>query len=178
MRFFTSDQHLFHKNVIEFCDRPFTDLADMTVSIISNWNEALGYESDHDVFVLGDFTFGKFVDTQPILNSLLGRKHLIRGNHDKKSLKQYIEMGFDSVTDWSVINIGGKAVYLSHFPYKGFEHDDRQFEKQLNRRKEYLLHGHVHNDWSMKYKMINVGVDVRGFAPISENKIKEIIQIY
>lgn len=40
----------------------------------------------------------------------------------------------------------------------------------------WLLCGHVHEKWAEYDKMINVGVDVRGFAPMSKDEILSIIQ--
>lgn len=40
-KFYISDLHLGHKNIIEFDNRPFKTLDNMTESIIKNWNETV-----------------------------------------------------------------------------------------------------------------------------------------
>ena len=37
--FLISDLHLFHKNIIEFEERPFNNIHDMHETIIKNWNK-------------------------------------------------------------------------------------------------------------------------------------------
>ena len=49
---FSSDQHFGHRNVINFCDRPYADVKEMNQSLIDNWNSVV---SNNDIiFVLGD----------------------------------------------------------------------------------------------------------------------------
>ena len=51
--FFTSDQHFGHRNIIDYCHRPFGDVGEMDEIIIAGWNETVGLEDE--VWVLGDF---------------------------------------------------------------------------------------------------------------------------
>ena len=39
--FFTSDTHFDHFNIIEYCDRPFTNVKAMNEHIITNWNKTV-----------------------------------------------------------------------------------------------------------------------------------------
>ena len=51
--FIIADAHLFHKNIINYCGRPFENVEEMNNTIIKNWNRVVG---KHDiVYVLGDF---------------------------------------------------------------------------------------------------------------------------
>jgi calcineurin-like phosphoesterase family protein len=73
---------------------------------------------------------------------------------------------------------------LSHFPYKGsgdhgrFEGKER-FEDARpipnSNPNLWLLHGHVHNEWHVKDKMINVGVDVNEFKPITLTQVMKLV---
>jgi calcineurin-like phosphoesterase family protein len=40
---------------------------------------------------------------------------------------------------------------------------------------QWLLHGHVHEKWLHRKRMINVGVDVWNFTPVSEAQITELM---
>ena len=78
--FFTSDTHFFHKNIIQFCQRPFNDINDMQEKLISNWNNTV--PKDGIVFFLGDFAFGNSTEWIKIIKQLNGYIYFILGNHD------------------------------------------------------------------------------------------------
>ena len=51
--FFTSDLHLYHKNIIKYCERPFDDVTEMFDTILDRWKEKI---TDKDeVHFLGDW---------------------------------------------------------------------------------------------------------------------------
>ena len=54
--FFTSDTHFDHKNIIRYCNRPFSSIEEMNNFLIKRWNATVG--PDDTVFHLGDVTFG------------------------------------------------------------------------------------------------------------------------
>lgn len=176
--FFTSDQHFFHKNIIGYCDRPFHDVGNMNEHIITNWN--LKVTPRDKVYVLGDFSFGKPEETKSVYDRLNGEKILIRGNHDNHKTVDL----FDEIHDDLVIKIADQDVLLSHYPYKYEEEDIKNEYHTSNGHLHptpdhdlWLLHGHVHRLWQImpERRMINVGVDVWGFVPISESCIRGII---
>lgn len=77
-RFVTSDLHLFHKNIIAYCQRPFADVEEMNEVIIKNWNEVV--KKDDMVYVLGDFSFCSREMVKEFVSKLNGRKILVAGN--------------------------------------------------------------------------------------------------
>ena len=168
MIWFTADNHFFHKNVITLCGRPFADNREMHHTMIRLWNECV--EEDDTIIVVGDFTFGGVQKTANKLDKLNGKKMLVMGNHDWRNHKpdKYEKMGFDHVCkrDFSIL-LDETPLIVSHYPYKGSEIDNRVFDTQLTDEGDWLVHGHVHNAWKKKGRMINVGVDVRGFKPVS-----------
>ena len=96
--FFTSDTHFGHKNIIKYCNRPFSDIDEMNKVLINNWNKVVS-EGDI-VFHLGDFAFGGFPLWESIRSRLNGSIYLIRGNHDfKQNLqnKERLERMFEKV---------------------------------------------------------------------------------
>jgi calcineurin-like phosphoesterase family protein len=56
MDYFTADLHFWHKNVIEYCNRPWQDVPSMNEGLINNWNEVV--HAGDTVYILGDFSFG------------------------------------------------------------------------------------------------------------------------
>ena len=142
--FFTSDTHFGHKNIIEYCKRPFKDVDEMNEKLIENWNSVV--QPTDVVYHLGDFAFRGFFRYK---NRLNGTIHLIKGNHDNHD-----EANMES----GIVHIGGKIFYLCHVP-------------PLENRQQYCLCGHIHEKWKSKKignkYLINVGVDVWGYKPIS-----------
>lgn len=190
MTWFTSDLHFFHNNVIRFCNRPYASVEEMNAKLIKNWNACV--KKNEHVYVLGDFSFRGTTQTSEILKQLNGHKILIRGNHDAPAHKM-IAMGFAEVYENHQIRIGDTQLLLSHFPYHPVEYyyktattietrvEENQDKRYLHKRilddgKSWLLCGHVHQSWHMKDRMINVGVDVNDYKPVSHEKILSIIR--
>ena len=95
------------------------------------------------------------------------------------------EYGFQEVHQSLQITLSdGTIANLSHYPYKGSTEDKfaRKFEtKSLKDDGRLLINGHVHTSWRSKhgqYKnhMINVGVDVWNFRPVSESELLAYLQ--
>lgn len=181
VRFFTSDLHFGHKNIISFCERPFADLDAMHEGLIQNWNKVVG--QDDTVWILGDFVFGGTAFLRAIMERLHGRKHLLRGNHDWKNIKpNRTDLGFARIVDGTEdIWLGEGAdtfhAKMCHFPYRAAHPTDLRYEelKPVDQGAP-LLHGHVHCAWKTKGKMVNVGVDVWDYAPVSEATLVDLIR--
>jgi calcineurin-like phosphoesterase family protein len=170
MIWFTSDPHYWHKNVITYCNRPFGSVEDMNSGLIRNYNAVV--QDTDTVYFLGDVIFGGSAKVSAILSELKGRKILVMGNHDRQNkAHKWSGLGFTEVMD-SGWYAGFK---LSHFPYRGDNHDARYFAEQLeDDGVSWLLHGHVHQSWKQNGRMINVGVDVWDYAPVSFETLLEM----
>lgn len=158
----TADPHYFHKNVIGFCERPFVDVEHMNHELIRRYNAEVGeYDT---VYFLGDVIFGGVAKATEILSELRGTKHLIIGNHDvQNKAARWLKLGFATVEESGEL----EGFKLSHYPYLSEQPDARTFEAQLKDEGGWLLHGHVHNFWKQRKRMINVGVDVWNYAPVN-----------
>lgn len=175
MDYYTADTHFWHRNVIEYCNRPWKTVEEMNSALIKNWNDTV---SDEDIiYIIGDFSFGGAGKITSILERLKGYKILIPGNHDHNKNNRLIRFGINEVQfNPAPIEIFGHTINLSHFPYLGYEIDDRIFERQLEDDGNFLLMGHVHEAWKENQRQINVGVDVREYKPVSLPEIVKIIQ--
>jgi len=161
---FTSDTHFGHRNIIRYCKRPFKDLKDMNKRIIRNWNARIK-EGDM-VFHLGDFCFrnssgnkGEGINKKAEywLSKLNGNIIVVRGNHDKNN-------SMNTPIKKIELRYGGKDILLTHDPL--------EFTKREKKRFDLLLCGHVHEAWKKtESKIINVGVDVWNFMPVSFEQI-------
>lgn len=190
MIFFTSDHHFWHANVIRYCQRPFTTVEEMNEKMIAEWNSVVMPEDT--VYYLGDFSMA-FRSVELFTKRLNGTKILYAGNHDwvhpahKKSnteekqkvwINNYQSNGWKEVHIHGEMNIPGVAmVNLNHLPYLegGTGQDVRHGKFRPKDDGRWLLCGHVHEKWAQRGKMINVGVDVRNFKPISIVEIVAII---
>jgi calcineurin-like phosphoesterase family protein len=182
---FTADLHLGHRNIISYCGRPFRDVDEMNRAILDRWNEVVADEDR--VWVLGDVALGTIAETLPLIGLLRGYKILLAGNHDRcwhgherrvaEWTERYLDAGFDEVRQGiETLVIASTPVLACHFPYRGdSQARDRYLAHRPLDRGDWLIHGHVHERWATNGRMVNVGVDVTGFRPMSEHQIARII---
>ena len=182
---FTSDTHLGHTNIIDYCRRPFTksvelcqlchgsgernlgrqgmmpcthpDVEAMDRTIIERWNDTVA--PDDEVWHLGDFAFGSVPQVRRYVERLHGRKALVMGNHDRHRVRVYESMGF--LVRREPHRLG--HLVLSHHP-----------PWPVASGQVYLC-GHIHGLWKTKQygfmmpkpaRLFNVGVDVHDFRPV------------
>lgn len=164
MLYLISDTHFNHKNIIEYEDRPFHDVAAMNEAMIRNWNAIVG--PDDTVIHLGDVGLGSESSLKEIVPQLNGHKILIRGNHDRKSDSFFYDCGFEEIhrtyiyTYWD-----GTVIYMSHTP-----------ESRPGDGRKYDLHffGHVHTKGDYPNVCRNgacLCVERWGYKPIPIDKL-------
>lgn len=179
---FSADFHIGHSRIIEYSQRPFKDVEEMNSEIIIRHNAVI--KPEDIVYNLGDFALKD--DLIPdVLAQLHGTIHLIAGNHDacfsshkdyRKQIKKYLDYGFASVQEKMQLKIGNHTVDLCHLPFlKPDDPDQRYSQWRPINKGQFLLHGHCHEAWKVKGRMINVGIDQWGYAPVSESTIPELI---
>ena len=172
-RLFTADLHLGHANVIRYCDRPFADVDEMDRALVAGWNAVVA--DDDEVWVLGDLAMGPLAHSLEVAAELQGRKHLVIGNHDRpfhgKKVDEYEAAGFELHHGTvELVLPGGVVVHACHFPYVGDSGDlDRHVEDRPIDDGGWLLHGHVHEKWRQRGRMVNVGVDAWGGRPVEDH---------
>ena len=134
MIYLTTDTHFGHKKMMEYCGRP----ANFAEIILANLQLNTG--ADDILIHLGDFCMGRdaywhetyFNDFRQAYTP--SRNYLILGNHDRKTMKWYLDHGWDAVCDRMDLYVYGTRVALSHKPLK----DDGSYD--IN------IHGHFHNN--------------------------------
>ena len=170
MIYFTSDLHLGHKNVIRLCSRPFSSVEEMDAALIENWNRKV--RQNDTVYILGDLMFRNEKPPEEYLRQLKGKKHLITGNHDRAWTKKCdLSRFFESVSNLNFISDGKRQLTLCHFPMMSWPHMPRS----------YMVFGHIHGNTDAEYwpliaqneKMLNAGVDINGFAPVTFEEMEE-----
>lgn len=159
MNWFTSDTHFSHVNIIKYSHRPYVDTEHMNAELINNWNQVV--KPDDLVYHLGDVAFGDKNKIPSLVSRLNGHKVLIFGNHDLKHgrlMSQIVDAGFEAIHEELYVKIDGHDVYMRHIP-------DMEFIP--SEKATYHLCGHVHDSWTRTGPILNVGVDVRNYRPVS-----------
>lgn len=195
--FFTADLHFGHARILELCGRPFASVEEMDEALVARWNDVVR-KPDDIVWVLGDYALGDWRRALGHLARLNGRKLLVAGNHDRcffgssdgwKHVAAYHQAGFELVAPWARTKLPslapetrGRKVLLSHFPYDGDHADEDRFSSaRLRDTGEALVHGHVHEEWTVRRSaltravQVNVGVDRWDFRPVPATEVAELI---
>ena len=159
---FCSDTHFNHANIIEYCNRPYHDITEMSETIIANWNNVVN--KDDIVWHLGDFCLGpdQKKTIPQLVSRLNGKINLVLGNHDHHSIDFYYKSGFNRVYDRPVII--NNFVILSHAPLEWVKDP------------MYNIFGHVHDNVLYKTWSKNgccACVERHNYAPINWMTIKE-----
>lgn len=136
MKYYIADCHIFHKNITKegtnLDNRPFDTMESMIDEFILGWK---GILSNDDVYLVGDIFWKEGDRAVDLLSSLPGRKHLIRGNHDRCKNQEYTAL-FEDIHPYLEIKGGERRVILCHYPIL--------FWNAMHRG-SILLYGHVHN---------------------------------
>lgn len=182
-RYFTADLHFGHANIIRYCDRPFPDepagVDAMDHWLLDHWNEVV--DPTDEIWVLGDLAMGRLDRSLELAAQLAGDKHLVVGNHDRpfhgKHVDRYEAAGFTLHHGQVDLTLeGDRPVAACHFPYEGDSGDvDRHLDDRPTDDGRWLLHGHVHEKWRQRGRMINVGVDAWAGTPVDESTLADLI---
>ena len=158
MIFYTADPHFGYEPLV--AARGFESAAQMDAALIDAWN---GVVSPADtVCLVGDIGWNDGHVPCRTLARLNGRKHLIRGNHDtgyRDAVLLY--RYFETVTDFLEIDDGPHHIFLSHYPML------------FSKPNGYMIHGHLHAGGQFHEilrtlpRVLNAGVDINGFAPVT-----------
>lgn len=179
---FISDLHFGHENILSFDNRPFKDIQTHDEYIINAWNDKVGI--DDDVWILGDISWHNSTKTIEIFKQLNGIKHLCKGNHDGKLLKnRLLQNLFVEICDYKELpRDDGTGIVLCHYPIPCFKNHYYGW---------YHLYAHVHSsfEWNMmerikyemtslydkKCKMFNVGcmMPYMNYIPKTLSEIEE-----
>lgn len=178
-RWFSSDLHLSHGNIIRYCSRPFKDIYEMDERLLTYHNELVKPE-DH-WSCLGDVTIrrGGRLDKEWFINTVRkfnGHKRLYLGNHDHFPIQVYLDAGFEKIyATWR----DESGILFSHIPV----HPNSLGAARAN------VHGHIHQNlsyppymgvdketkriWCKPY--VNISVEVTNYRPINIDEINDRI---
>ena len=181
---FWADPNLDHANAIEFSNRPFSSVEEMTETLIRNVNDAVGL--DDQLWILGDFTNRASVERVRELRSRIACRHahLIYGNHDRRcdgegifeSVQYYKELKTKygrvvlfhyPLREWSAAHYGSIHVH-GHIHSIGGAYNDEHLKMKYI---EYMPWGHTPAESELGLRIFDVGVDANGYRPVSLDEI-------
>jgi len=159
----TSDLHFGHKNIMKFCPQTRARFRDdvnyMNNAMAEEWNHKV--QPNDLVYILGDVAFMSGSDAGRMIKRLNGKKILIEGNHDKKTLKDVTFCNaFAEIHKYLDINYDGHKIVMFHYPIAEWD--------QVHRGSLHF-HGHLHGNKSglEQYRALDVGMDSTGEIVVS-----------
>jgi calcineurin-like phosphoesterase family protein len=158
MLWFTSDTHLDHKNILKYTSRPFNTVDEMNENLVLIWNSLV--RPGDTVYHLGDFAFARHEYWR---NRLNGQIVLIEGSHDRMDSKA--RKSFQWVGPRHTVH-GDPDIILSHYAMRVWPRSHYG---------TWHLYGHSHGRLPGLGKSFDVGVDCHGLAPISLDRVREIM---
>jgi len=166
----SSDAHMSHFRICEYCSRPFHEINEMNEFLINEWNSVV--EPEDHVYYLGDFGLAGPEKLMPYRERMNGIwKLFLAGNHDRNSMVKIPSLA-ETIIKYSPtkryeIELEGIPFVMSHCPIPRDIKDDRVY-----------LFGHTHSTIAKensKVNNINIGVDAWNYSPVSITQLKEII---
>ena len=157
MYFFTADEHYGHMNIIRYCDRPFSSIAEMDREIIRRHNSVV---SDSDTVIhAGDFTLGSREVARTYQKQLRGKHIFLRGSHDRWM------KGLKASTIWER-TIDGWYIVVCHYAMRVWSRSHYN---------SWQLYGHSHGALTPIGKQWDIGVDNNDYYPLSFDDVKRIM---
>ena len=155
--YFIGDSHFFHRNIIEYGNRPFKDLDEMHSVLIKNWNNTV--KKDSIIYHMGDFALGNNEQIATVFNSLNGRKRLILGNHDHPK-KNFLKTLFEEVYCKPILL---DRYLLSHHPI------------MLDLGSLINVHSHVHQNSLNTHHHANVSCEHINYTPVAFKNLHTLL---
>ncbi len=157
-RWFTSDNHFGHTNILKkFCPttRQGHDANEMDEIMIKRWNGDV--KPEDLVYCHGDFSFRDARKTANILRRLNGNKILIEGNHEKYLYEENpeeidVEQLYTAIYSSWFGKIDGYKIHMFHYPIAQW----RDMHKG-----SFHTYGHVHGGYQLPGRAMDVGIDTR-----------------
>lgn len=151
MIYFTSDLHFSHKNIINYCERPFEDVHEMNKFIIEQINSIV--KENDELYILGDFCHHKSLPITFREKINCKKVHLILGNHDL--CHKFDDAGFESIDFVKEITHCNQKIFMSHYPHRSWPSSHKGC---------FHLYGHTHSklnheDVASNKLTLDVGVD-------------------
>ena len=176
MIYITSDLHFCHDRGFIYGPRGFKSVHEMNEALVKNWNELI--TPDDDVYVLGDLVLKDIHEGIRYWDQLVGRKHVILGNHDTGERPELYKQCHDTVVEGYAMPLRYKhyEFFLSHYPTV----TDHYKEGESLHNLVIDLCGHTHTDDKFadfeKGLIYHVELDAHDNRPVRIDQIIEDIK--
>ena len=178
--FITSDTHFCHNKDFLYTPRGYSSIEEHNEGIIQNWNSVVNKE-DY-VYHLGDIILTDIDAGIECVKRLNGHIFLYRGNHDTdnkiarlcKECKN-IDFTEEFPVYASMLQVGKKHFYLSHYPTMTANIDDDK--KPWHRVYNLCGHTHTQDKWlHWQFGIYHVELDAHNCYPVAIEDIVADIQ--
>ena len=186
--FYTSDWHLGHLKVSQL--RGFATPAEHDAQLVENCLAVV--QPGDTIRFLGDMSINSGNHVMEVLSYLPTRNELFSGNHDKTHTEIFRHVAaqkialwhhvFDVILDEAVVEIAGRPVTLSHFPYFSWGDGPTRGPARFTHLRPWesetsiLLHGHTHGPEIEHGRSFHVGVDAHNLQLVPEERIAEWVR--
>lgn len=162
-KYITADTHFGHKNILKYCNRPFTTIEEMDDTIIDNWNSIVTPQDI--VYHVGDFAFGDIITIGKYIKKLNGNIIFIEGNHDRQ-LAQYLKRTGQKLHKNLIVKAYDEIFYLAHYAHRVWYNSHYG-----------TIHcfGHSHGQLEDYRLSTDVGMDANGFKLVDIEKTLDIM---
>jgi calcineurin-like phosphoesterase family protein len=170
--FITADEHYGHRNIIEYCRRPFKDVDHMREELIARHNARVPSGPTSLTIHVGDMFWNSMseIDAVAILRRLNGQHAFIYGNHDELVTRsEYVRQNFEWIVGKNkesgikILNYEGTKLVLCHFAMRVWERSHKG---------SWHVYGHSHGELPEVGKSFDIGVDAHDYFPWSLKEIK------
>ena len=168
--FFTSDTHFSQERTLDLSRRPFVNVDEMDLEMISNWNKNVTMQDT--VVHCGDF--GELEKVKEIINNLNFKKLIwVCGNYERREYADFKKLAksIDGVEfmDYYTFTKNKKNYLCIHEPVSQYvEEANKKFGKE-----DYIaLFGHIHGRNFAKTNGFDVGTDYHRYTPISLEQVE------
>lgn len=169
--FITSDEHLGHESIIEFCNRPFKSVEEQTETIIERHNKKVPNNPNYLTIHLGDWFWHTLTESEAIkiLRRLHGSHAFIYGNHDElmerspelRSNLRWV-VGRNKESGIRELKWQKHHITLCHYSMHVWNRSHKG---------AWMLFGHSHGELVVRGKSFDIGVDSHKFEPWSLDEI-------
>ena len=155
-----ADTHFGHFGILEYCKRPFATVNEMDEIMIANWNKVV--RAGDLVYHLGDFAFGNHEKVKGYRTRLIGKIHLIIGNHDYKNKIHNIPRLFTQIDQMRTIKVNHQKIVLCHYAMRVWD---------SSHYNSWQLYGHSHGGLQGVGKQLDCCVDSWKFKPLHIDEV-------
>ena len=160
MRYFISDLHMDHKNVINFERTQFTTIEEYNKCIVNFFNQLVKkLKPSDEVWNLGDFGSLDYLYLSDMIRDTGAKSIFLYGNHDEQANLSLFQQHFDEVYLYPVY-LSQKLV-VSHFPVA-------VYDDTIN------IHGHTHGSRLKDLNHVCASIHVANYQPITDKNLDSI----